>query len=249
EALTAYRRVIDNAWKKEKDLQTAGLGWRSVTAEAAGYLTPLLDKTRDADEIKELADRAKKMQEVRRPITPLVIPLRDGLGVADLVDLKAAVAFDADGSGVPHKWTWVTKDAGWLVYDHRRSGQVESALQMFGSVTFWMFLENGYRALTVRDQNHDGWLPGAELDGLAGWVDANGNGVVDRSELKTLTELGIVALSCTCPTDRLPHTAAHAPAGVRFRDGTTRPTFDGSAKGVPQGLSWNVLCGIGLGPR
>jgi tetratricopeptide (TPR) repeat protein len=226
EAVTAYRRVIENAWKKEKDLTMAGLGWRSVTAEAAGYLTPLLDKARDADEIKELAQRTKKMQAVGRPITPLVIPLRNGLGVEDLVDLKAAVAFDADGSGVPHKWTWITKDAGWLVYDHRKSGRVESALQMFGSVTFWMFWENGYRALSVLDENHDGWLTGAELDGLAVWVDADGNGVVDKSELKTLTDLGIVALSCTCTTDRLPHTAAHAPAGVRFRDGTTRPTFD-----------------------
>src|SRR5262249_32640858 len=53
-AVAAYRRVIEAAWAKERDLKTAGLGWHSVTAEAAGYLIPLLDPTKDAEEIKEL---------------------------------------------------------------------------------------------------------------------------------------------------------------------------------------------------
>jgi hypothetical protein len=227
EAIKAYRQVIETAWQKEKDLKTAGLGWHSVTAEAAGYLIPLLDSTKDADEIKDLGERTKQMQKVRRPITPLVIPLRNGLGVRDLIDLKASVPFDADGSGIKHRWTWVTKDAGWLVYDHRRTGKVDSALQMFGSVTFWMFWENGYQALSVFDRDGDGWLTGSELDGLAVWVDANGDGVVDPGELKTLSELGITALCCRAHAAPAPaYTAAHAPVGVRFRDGTTRPTFD-----------------------
>src|SRR5262245_7841595 len=42
-AIEEYRAVIEKAWLKEKDLKTAPLGWRSVTAEAAGYLIPLLD--------------------------------------------------------------------------------------------------------------------------------------------------------------------------------------------------------------
>jgi hypothetical protein len=226
-AIESYRRVIEAAWAKEKDLKTAGLGWHSVTAEAAGYLMPLLDKTKDAKEIEELQARVKQMKQVRRPVTPLVIPLRDGLGVNDLIDLKAAVPFDADGSGYKHKWTWVTKDAGWLVYDHKETGKVDSALQLFGTVTFWMFWDNGYQALSALDRDGDGWLTGPELEGLAVWVDANGDGVVDPGELKSLSELGITALCCRGQTTpALPHTAAHAPVGVRFRDGSTRPTFD-----------------------
>jgi hypothetical protein len=226
-AIDLYRRVIEFAWKKEKDLKTAGLGWHSVTAEAAGYLIPLLDSTKDADEIKGLNDRVQQMKQVRRPVTPLVIPLRAGLAVGDLIDLKASVPFDADGSGVRHNWTWVTRDAGWLVHDHRRTGKVDSALQLFGNVTFWMFWENGYRALSALDRDGDGWLTGAELEGLAVWVDANGDGVVDPGELKTLSELGITALCCRADAAPAPaHTAAHAPVGARFRDGATRPTFD-----------------------
>ncbi len=227
EAVQAYRRVVENGWKREKDLKTAGLGWHSVTAEAAGYLTPLLDRTKDAEEIKTLTERTKQMQKVRRPVTPLVIPLRDGLSVKELVDHHAAVAFDADGSGVKHKWTWISKNAGWLVHDHKRTGKVDSALQLFGGVTFWMFWENGYRALSALDASGDGWLTGAELDGLAVWVDANSNGIVDAGELKSLGELGITALACRAHAGPAPaHTAAHAPQGVRFRDGSTRPTFD-----------------------
>ena len=90
-----------------------------------------------------------------------------------------------------------------------------------------MFWENGYRALAVLDADGDGWLTGAELEGLAVWADANGNGVVDAGELNSLSELGIVGLACRAASGPAPaHTAAHAPAGVRFRDGATRPTFD-----------------------
>ena len=103
--------------------------------------------------------------------------------------------FDADGSGVKKQWTWVTKDAGWLVFDHKKTGKVDSALQLFGGVTFWMFWDNGYDALRSLDDNGDGVLTAAELDGLAVWCDANGNGVCDPGEVRTLGELGIVALA------------------------------------------------------
>lgn len=63
EAVQAYRRVVENGWKREKDLKTAGLGWHSVTAEAAGYLTPLLDRTKDAEEIKTLTDAPNRCKK------------------------------------------------------------------------------------------------------------------------------------------------------------------------------------------
>src|SRR5262249_9693242 len=195
EAVQAYRRTIEDAWKAEKELtKQPRIGWHSVVIEAAEYLTPLLDRTKDADEIKTLEERTQHMRKIKRRLTPLVIPLRDGLDARELVDLQAAVPFDADGSGHQHKWTWVTRDAGWLVYDHKKTGKVDSALQLFGNVTFLMFWENGYRALSALDADGDGWLAGVELDGLAVWVDANGNGVVDAGELKSLSELGITGL-------------------------------------------------------
>jgi hypothetical protein len=227
EAIKEYQTVIEDAWKKEKDLDKAPLGWHSVTAEAAGYLIPLLDPGTDNAEIRILEDRIKKMRMVPRPVTPIVIPLRDGLSAGDLVDPSAAVAFDADGSGLKHKWTWITKDAGWLVIDPRGKKQITSGLQLFGNVTFWMFWDNGYQALSALDANGDGWLTGKELDGLAIWHDKNGDGICDPGEVKSLAEWGIVALSCryqidaTHP-DRIPFSAM----GVRFRDGVTRSSYD-----------------------
>jgi hypothetical protein len=226
-AIAAYRKLLDDAWKTEKDLKALGLGGHTITVEAAGYLIPLLDKDKDKEEIETLRERTKKLETLPRPITPIAIPLADGLTASDLEDRAARVAFDADGSGLKRKWTWITPKAGWLVYDPHGKGEVSSALQLFGSVSFWLFWDNGYQALAALDDNGDGELTGAELRHLAIWRDLNGNGVCDPGEVRPLADWGIVALSCKCQRDsRHPDRIQWSPAGVRFRDGHTRPTFD-----------------------
>jgi hypothetical protein len=226
-AIPAYRKVIDDGWKKEKDMKRAPLGWHSVTGEAARYLLPLLDKDKDKVEIATLRARIKTVQAIPRPVTPIVVPLRQGLRLADLVDPSASVPFDADGSGLSRRWSWVTKDAGWLVYDPSGQGRVTSALQMFGNVSFWLFWDNGYEALRALDDNGDGVLTGKELHGLAIWQDLNRNGVCDPGEVRSVAEWGIVAISCRPDRDKpLPGCAAQARQGVTFRDGTRRATYD-----------------------
>ena len=219
-----FRSLIDDAWKKEKDLKSLDLGGHTIVAEASGYLIPLLDKEKDKEEIATLRERSARMEKLPRPITPLAVPLRDGLRAQDIEDRAAAVSFDADGSGRKRKWTWVTKDAGWLVYDPKGKGEITSGLQMFGGVTFWLFWETGYDALASLDNNGDGVLSGDELKGLAIWHDANGNGICDPGEVKPLSEYGIVAVSCRFERD--PNRIAFSPQGVTFRDGKSRPTFD-----------------------
>lgn len=226
-AVRKYRKVIKAAWEKEKDLKHADISWHSVTAEAAGCLIPLLDKDKDKEEINTLQGRIKQMGTVQRWISPVVIPLRDGLTVRELEDHSANVAFDADGTGLQKRWTWITRDAGWLVNDPRHTGKVTSALQLFGNVTFWMFWENGYQALGALDDDRDGMLAGKELEGLAIWQDLNRNGISDRGEVKPLAEWGIVAVSCGYVTDmKHPDRIAYSPRGVFFRDGSNRPTYD-----------------------
>src|SRR5262249_50699099 len=158
----------------------------TITAEAAGYLIPLLDAEKDRAEIAELQDRIAKLKKLPRPVTPVVVPLRPGLTAYDLVDKTARVRFDADGSGLGGEGTWFTPEAGILVFDPHRKGQITSALQWFGNVTFWMFWDNGYHALRALDSNDDGVLTGPELDGLAIWIDANGNGICEPGEVRTL---------------------------------------------------------------
>jgi hypothetical protein len=227
-AAKEYRGLIEDAWKKEKDLKVAeDLGGHTVVAEAAGYLIPLLDKEKDKKEIATLTERAEHLGKLPRWITPIAVPLRDGLRARDIEDRNAAVAFDADGSGLKRKWTWVTKDAGWLVYDPKGKGVVTSGLQMFGGVTFWLFWETGYDALASLDDNGDGVLTGDELKGLAIWHDANGNGICDPGEVKPLSAYGIVAVSCRFERDpNHPDRIAFSPNGVTFQSGKTRPTFD-----------------------
>ncbi len=227
DAVKLYRKLVEDGWAKEKDLKALGFGGHTITGETAGYLIPLLDKDKDKDEIATLKERAEQLRKLPRPITPIAVPLRDGLTARDLEDRAAAVAFDADGTGLQKKWTWVTKDAAWLVYDPKQSGKVTSALQLFGNVTFWMFWDNGYDALAALDDNRDGQLSGKELAGLALWHDANGNGISDPGEVKPLADYGIVALSCKFERDSTHlDRIAFSKAGVTFKDGKTRPTFD-----------------------
>jgi hypothetical protein len=74
-----------------------------------------------------------------------------------ILDPRERVRFDADGSG-PRDWTWITPEAGWLVHDADGAGTIDSALQLFGSVTFWLFWSNGYEPM-----QECGWQT-AELD-------------------------------------------------------------------------------------
>lgn len=226
DAKKLLRKLIEEAWETEKKLEFVGLGGHTVTGEAGGYLLALLDKDMDRKEIVDVTAKVDQMKKLPRPITPIAVPLKAGLTAADLEDTTATVAFDADGTGAK-KWSWITPQAAWLVYDPKATGKIDSGLQLFGNVTFWMFWADGYAALRALDDDRDGSLSGKELTGLALWHDANGNGVSDPGELKPLAEHGVTALGCRAEVlkshpDRIPH----CPTGVTFKDGTTRPTFD-----------------------
>jgi hypothetical protein len=70
-------------------------------------------------------------------------------------------------------------------------------------------------------------LQGSELDGLALWRDANGNGVSDPGEVKPLAAYHIASLSTRFARDaRHPDRIAWSSNGVTFTNGRTRPTFD-----------------------
>jgi hypothetical protein len=158
------------------------------------------------------------------------VPLEDGLTPAD-VQRASPVTFDADGSGFARSWTWVQPNAGWLVF--APTAHVDSALQLFGSVTFWMFWSDGYEALASLDDDGSGALTGAELEGLAVWRDANSNGVNEPGELASLRELGIVAVSCRGSSSTARGVVASSERGVTFADGTSRPTWDLLLRQVP----------------
>jgi hypothetical protein len=203
------------------------VGRPSIVAEAAGYLMPLLRPEEDQAEIAELRSRIDIVNKRPRAITPIVVPLRDDATAEALGDKTASVRFDADGSGLRKPWTWISRDAGWLVHAPHPEKPITSALQMFGSVTFWMFWDNGYHALRALDDDGDGMLRFGELIDLAMWRDANGNAVAEPGEVKALAAWDIVAVSVSYqPGARGSDVIAFSPQGVVFRDGRTRPTYD-----------------------
>src|SRR5690349_922453 len=95
---------------------------------------------------------------------------------------------------------------------------------MFGNVTFWIVWPDGYEALLALDDNRDGILTGAELQGLAVWNDHNGNGISEPGEVISVEALGIQSISCRSQTDA---TGMHwSREGVSFINGLSRPTYD-----------------------
>jgi hypothetical protein len=221
-ALSTYRKAFDLAWAREK--QAGHVFGPCVTKEVAGYLLPLLEEKTDAAEIAKVKEIEAAAAKLPRAMTPILVPLEDGLSLGQMTDPKAAVSFDLDGCGESKRWGWPTPKAGWLVYDPTGKGEIRSGLQLIGGVTFWVLWENGYHALAALDDDHDGWLRGDELKGLAVWCDLNGNGKSEPGEVLPLSVLGIQALSCAC--QRHETGIPFNPAGVLMNDGRTRPTFD-----------------------
>ena len=227
-ALAQLRRAVELGWERDNGPKPSlWVRQRSLTEEAAFYLIELLDPVKDAAELAALNERLRELKRRGRAITPIAIPLRSGGSAGEMVDLERLVPFDLDGSGIVRKWTWLSQDAAWLVHDHRGTGQITSALQLFGNVTFWAFWENGYHALRAMDDDGDGEIRGRERIGLALWQDRNSNGVSDRGEVRSLVDWGIVSLSTSYEYDsRHQHEIAWSPRGVVFASGEVRPTYD-----------------------
>ncbi|HEX7778007.1 MAG TPA: hypothetical protein VF424_02145, partial [Vicinamibacterales bacterium] len=107
-AIAALRQVVGSGWPTDRSDLHVWQGQRSLTEEAIRYLVPLLDREKDKEEIARLRSRASELARMPRPVTPLAIPLRPSLSALDITDPEAAVLFDADGSGIAQRWTWIT---------------------------------------------------------------------------------------------------------------------------------------------
>ena len=239
-ALEDYRLAYDRAAKRELEMKYYAPGYEAVSQEAAERIVAiqqqrLKDSKKDVPEARAEIDRLQqsiaKLRRMPRAITPVIFSFRESTPLRDLLDAKINVAFDLDGFG-GSAWSWLQPSTGILVWDPGHTGAVRSGLQLFGSVTWWMFWRDGYQALAALDDNHDGWLSGPELAGVAVWVDRNQNGRSDPGEVISLAEAGIVGISVAGSADAL-GTLGNA-HGIEFCDGRLTPSYDWIARG--QGL-------------
>ena len=163
-----------------------------------------------------------------RAITPIVLDFTRSTLAG--IESQKVTSFNLDGSDLPQRWTWVAPGAGILVWDPERSGRITSGRQLFGSVTWWVFFDNGYQALDTLDDNRDGTLSGGELYGIAVWFDRNENGVSDNNEIVPVDQLQIAAIACRA-TGVEGRTLMNS-EGVLLRGGEKLATYDWVATSV-----------------
>ena len=103
------------------------------------------------------------------------------------------------------------------MWDPGHTGVIKDGRQLFGSRTWWIFFRDGYEALSVLDDNRDGRLTGGELEGIAVWVERNGDGASQAGEVLTLEEARIESIGVRATTDA--DGTLMSAAGIRFFSG------------------------------
>lgn len=201
-----------------------------VAYEAATSYVRVVEKrgVRDDEKVRLATAKAalKAFNDLPRPggITPFIFSMSRTAELRQMVNGNKDARFDLDGTGLPQSWSWVKPDTGILVWDPKHEGKITSGRQLFGSVTWWIFFDNGYDALDALDDDRDGELSGAELPGLAVWFDRNSNGVSDAGEVVPIESLGIAGISCRATSEE-----GGCPAnldGLRLADGRVLATYD-----------------------
>ncbi len=240
-AMDQYLAAFDGTFDqdiKEDSYHMGDRPWMQMISYEAGrgYLRlALRHEYPDVDRrtINRVNDSLRRLEERKWGggyITPIIFSLNAPVPLESLLAPETIVSFDLDGTGREQSWPWVSTEASILVWDPEESGEVASGRQLFGSVTWWLFFDDGYRAMDALDDNRDGELSGDELVGLAVWTDANSNGVSDAGEVVSIGETGIEAISC-----RQTDTTMGMPAnlsGLRMTDGRVLPTYDWVAEEV-----------------
>ena len=157
-------------------------------------------------------------------ITPIIFSLQENSSLSELLTTDRVVPFDMDGNGHIEKRPWVKPTTGFLVWDIDGDGRITSGRELFGSVTWWLFFPNGYRAMDALDDNRDGFLADGEFDGIAVWFDRNSNGQSEAGEIVSLESLGITAIA-TRPNGHDGKSPMHT-AGLRLKSGRILPIYD-----------------------
>jgi hypothetical protein len=230
QALDHYRKAY--SVRLEQDLTGRGglrTGDAQVAAEAGEAILEILKSQPQAAKANEAAEVAANVKTIRgKPmaVTPVIfaMPGQPAAELDDLVDSAKRVSFDLAGDQVPRTWPWLKNGTALLVWDPALTGQISNGRQLFGSRTWWIFFRDGYEALSVLDDNRDGMLTGAELQGIATWVDRNGNAISERGEVVSLEQAGIVSIGVKARTDAAGTLVSDR--GIGFADGTVVKSFD-----------------------
>jgi len=231
QAIASYLEAYKLAIAKDLEIKSQPLlGLKSLVGYEAGESYVRLVKARgeadaEKEQIAKTEDDLKALQgKPQGPVTPIIFSLQGPSRLEDLLAPDLTVKFNLDGTGRAQRWNWVKPETGILVWDLKGTGEITSGWQLFGSVSFFMFWEDGYRALDALDDNRDGKLDGDELRGLAVWFDRNSNGRADAGEVVPVEKCGIrdISARATSKSGMSPCNSA----GITLQDGSVLPTYD-----------------------
>ncbi|MFC5357338.1 hypothetical protein [Azospirillum himalayense] len=154
---------------------------------------------------------------------PIVLDMAgDGLALRALTD---GVLFDVSGDGVADRTGWVGKGNALLVRDDNHNGQIDDGRELV-SEHFGKGFNSSLEALASLDSNRDGRIDAADesFATLQVWQDADGDGVSQPGELRTLADAGILSIATTAtPTDT-------TLAGNQILGTTSMTMADGSSR-------------------
>ncbi len=229
---TAYKLSIEENLKLTL-IPISGI--KSLTGYEAGnaYIRLIEQNTNTTEEQKKvLAEIHKNIDTLNKlrigAITPIVFSFEKLFSPTDLLERNLQVNFDLDGDGSSELWPWVKPSTGILVWNENGKNEITSGRQLFGSVTWWLFFNDGYHALDCLDDNRDSTLSGDELKGISVWFDANSNGKSENEDIKSLEELGIVSISTKSTSTENGWPANKT--GIKLKTSQTIPTYDWIAK-------------------
>lgn len=237
QALAAYRKAYALDEKRDLTEGHRGPGADSlISLEAGEGIVRLLGERNPSPDAQAEVTRVQAtihtLKQAPRAITPIIFPLGRPMPLEELVDPARVVTFDLAGDTQSERWPWLKPAAGVLVWDPQATGRITSGVQLFGSFTWSMFWQNGYEPLAALDNDHDGWLSGRELKGIAVWWDRNGNGTSEPGEVRPVAAYQVMRIAVR-PDGTPARVPSHA-RGIERRDGTFLPTYDWTPTSLPR---------------
>jgi hypothetical protein len=238
QAIKEYFTAYELSIKENIKLRTRPIsGLQSLAGYEAGraYIhlietnkNPSNDQKKKASQIQKNIDKLNKLP--MGAITPIIFSFEKLFSPTNLLEHDLHVNFDLNGDGASELSPWVKPSTGILVWNEDGKGEITSGRQMFGSVTWWLFFNDGYHALDCLDDNRDGTLSGTELKGISVWFDTNSNGKSELGEIKSLEEIGIISISTKSTSTENGWPANKT--GIKLKTGQTIPTYDWIAKPI-----------------
>ncbi len=147
---------------------------------------------------QDIEDAKDDLDHAESTSSPIILDL-DGNGVATTA-VRDGIYFDHAGDGFAERTGWVGAGDGLLVRDLDGNGLIDTGAELFGSETRLADgnqASNGFEALKALDGNNDGKIDSADaaFASLRIWIDADGDGYSQSTELLTLATVGVVAIN------------------------------------------------------